>query len=169
MENVLSCAAVRAVAPGDHRPQSWCIRCEVCCLTLEDLPGDIWRSQLGVVLSSWWFIVTPPPLSSVLTQTDPPKLIIQTCFQNTEKWKLSLHCLNTSSCARLSGHKWTVSDEHGSRRLDIFCWGAVNICYHYSCTPFIYTCTATYLLSLLLFIFLGLWPIFLSYHHLITL
>ena len=161
MENVLSCAAVRAVAPGDHRPQSWCIRCEV------------WRLKICLEMfedpSSWWFIVTPPPLSSVLTQPDPPKLIIQTQFQNTEKWKLSLHCLNTSSCARLSGHKWTVSDEHGSRRLDIFCRGAVNICYHYSCTPFIYTCTATYLLSLLLFIFLGLWPIFWSYHHLIIL
>ena len=43
--------------------------------------SDVWRSEdLSSVScsSSSWFIVNPPPLSSVLTQTDPPKLIIQT-------------------------------------------------------------------------------------------
>ena len=104
MENVLSCAAVLA-RPGHH-----------CTSHSPDVFGvrsDVWRSEdLSSVScsSSSWFIVNPPPLSSVLTQTDPPKLIIQTHFQNTKKWKWSLHCLNTSSC---DGSVGTSGQSHG--------------------------------------------------------
>ena len=113
MENVLSCAAVLA-RPGHHWPQSWCVRCEVWRL-------KIWRSQLGVVLLIFMIYCQSPAfiLSSDTNWSTQINYSDTFNFQNTKKWKWSLPCLNTSSCARLSGHQWTVSwkmnTDHGDQ------------------------------------------------------
>ena len=133
--------------PGHHWPQSWCVRCEVWRL-------KIWRSQLGVVLLIFMIYCQSPAfiISSDTNWSAQINYSDTFNFQNTKKWKWSLPCLNTSSCARLSGHQWTVSwkmnTDHGDQ---IFLSGAVNICYHHpSCTPFIWTSHISTLYRLLL-------------------
>ena len=151
-------SVVPLLGPGTRGPPALVVMYSVWGLTFEDLPGDVWRSQLDVVLLILMIYCHSP--ASILSSDTTWSAQINYTDTFPKHWKMEIisglskhEQLFTAQWAQVDSLRWTRITE-----IRYFLSGAVNICYHYFCTPFIYT--ATYQLSLLLFNFLKTDPTF---------